>query len=367
MAATAKQSTAAVHTSYDRMKELKEFDETKAGVKGLVDSGTKQIPRIFIHSPENLPKPSDGITTNLQIPVIDLQGISNSKRRQEIVKEVREASKSWGFFQLLNHGVRVELLDSMTESVKRFHEQDKEEKAKFHSRDPNKKVKYYGNFDLYSASPANWRDTLSCFFDGSLDPAELPSICRDVFLEYRQKVTDTADTVCEILSEALGLNPDYFKSVKCTKAQLLVAHYYPSCPQPELTIGIAKHSDPSFLTLLLQDNIGGLQVLHEDRWVAVSPIHGALVVNIGDLLQLISNGKFKSAEHRVLANRGGPRISIAVFFNPGIDEKRPMGPIKETLSDENPAKYQEILFSEYFKYYTTKGLDGESALKHFQL
>ncbi|ONK71241.1 uncharacterized protein A4U43_C04F6380 [Asparagus officinalis] len=127
------------------MKELKEFDKTKAGVKGLVDSGTKQIPRIFIHSPENLPKPSDGVNTNLQVPVIDLQDISDSKCQQEIVKEVRFASKSWGFFQLLNHGVPVELLDSMTKSVKRFHKQDKEEIAKFHSRDPNKKVKFYGN------------------------------------------------------------------------------------------------------------------------------------------------------------------------------------------------------------------------------
>lgn len=84
-------------------------------------------------------------------------------------------------------------------------------------------------------------------------------------------------------------------------------------------------------------------------------------------MQLISNDRFKSAEHRVLANRGGPRISIAVFFNPGIDDERPMGPIKEKLSDDDPAKYQEILFRDYFKYYTTKGLDGESALNHFKL
>lgn len=178
MAATVGRSSLEAHASYDRMKELKEFDETKAGVKGLVDSGTKQIPRIFIHPSEDLPKPTDGLNTTLQVPVIDLQGISNAKRRQEIVEEVREASMSWGFFQLVNHGIPVDVLDDMTTAVKRFHEQDKEAKAKYHSRDPNKKVKYYGNFDLYSASAANWRDTLSCFFDGSMNPEELPSICR---------------------------------------------------------------------------------------------------------------------------------------------------------------------------------------------
>ena len=72
----------------------------------------------------------------------------------------------------------------------------------------------------------------------------------------------------------------------CTNSLLLLGHYYPPCPQPDLTLGLTKHSDNSFLTVLLQDQVGGLQVLHDQYWVDVPPVPGALVVNVGDLLQV---------------------------------------------------------------------------------
>lgn len=360
MSATAGQSP----TSYDRMKELLEFDATKAGVKGLVDSGIKHVPRIFIHSPETLPNPSDSPDKTLQIPLIDLQ----STHRQQIVTQIREASIHWGFFQLVNHGIPLTVLDAMLKATRKFHEQDKESKAKLYVRDPLKNVKFRSNFDLFESPAANWRDTLSCSFDDSIDLLqELPSVIRHEMVDYMQQVNGLADTLCELFCEALGLDQDHLKCMNSIETQVIVAHYYPACPQPHLTLGTTKHSDPSFLTLLLQDELGGLQVRHQNQWVDVSPIRGAIVVNIGDLFQLVSNDKFRSAEHRVLASQEGPRISVAVFFHPNYDEERLYGPVEEALSDENPPVYKQILMKDYFKHFDAKGLDGKSALERFKL
>lgn len=104
-------------------------------------------------------------------------------------------------------------------------------------------------------------------------------------MEYSNKVCKLATVLFELLSEALGLKSDHLKEMDCVKGQALLSHYYPACPEPELAMGTTKHSDPDFLTILLQDDIGGLQIFHQNHWIDVPPVHGALVVNIGDLLQ----------------------------------------------------------------------------------
>ena len=104
---------------YDRAKEVKEFDETKAGVKGLVDSGVTKVPRFLIHPPESLPMLSPA-TTHFHVPVIDVQGFEKSCRWMEIVDQVRKASETWGFFQMINHGIPVSVID-MLDAVRQFH------------------------------------------------------------------------------------------------------------------------------------------------------------------------------------------------------------------------------------------------------
>ncbi|KAF5950643.1 hypothetical protein HYC85_012636 [Camellia sinensis] len=354
--------------NYNRLQALKAFDESKAGVKGLVDRAITQIPRIFVRPADELAG-DHPISDEVPIPVIDLGGGGASLGRSSVVEEVRGAAESVGLFQVVNHGIPAGVVDGMLAAALGFHGMEEDEKRKLYVRGSDKRVRFGSNFDLYESRFANWRDTL--FFlmgPDPLDPLELPQICRDATLEYSKQVKRLGTTIFELLSEALGLQPDYLLEMDCAKGHAILSHYYPACPEPELTMGTSRHSDPDFLTILLQDSIGGLQILHQNKWVNVPPVPGALVVNIGDLLQLMSNDKFKSVEHRVLANHEGPRLSVACFFNlHNYASTRMYGPIKDLLSEDNPPIFKEITFKEFADHYNSKGLDGKSSLTKFKL
>lgn len=179
-------------SKYDRKTELKAFDDSKAGVKGLVDAGLAKIPRIFIHEQNKIinnhhpigNSPScDG--SSFSTPVISLKGIvggeEDATQRRQVIDQVRHACEKWGFFQVVDHGVPVHVLGEMIDGIRRFHEQDQVVKEEIYSRDYAKKVYYNTNFDLYQAPAANWRDTLSCVMaPRAPDLGELPSVCRYV-------------------------------------------------------------------------------------------------------------------------------------------------------------------------------------------
>ncbi|TYH53089.1 hypothetical protein ES332_D09G073700v1 [Gossypium tomentosum] len=224
----------------DRQQELKALDETKSGVKGLVDSG--------LH------------------------------RRTK----VGEACEKWG----INHGIPLATTDEMINGLRRFHEQDDEAKKEIYSRDYSKKVYYNSNIDLYKAEATSWRDTLCCVMAPRHPlPQELPAVCRDIVIEYSSKMMKLGQTLLELMSEALGLNRSYLEDIGCGEGMLVKCHYYPPCPKPDLTLGSSSHTDTGFCTVVLQDEIGGLQILYQNQWLDVNPVRGALVVNLADMMQ----------------------------------------------------------------------------------
>ncbi|KAJ9686179.1 hypothetical protein PVL29_015193 [Vitis rotundifolia] len=297
-------TSSGVEVEHDRRRELKAFDDSKSGVKGLVDAGITKIPPMFVYP------------STFRVPLVDLDGINDSATlRAKIIDQVREACENWGFFQAVNHGIPASVLEEMIDGIRGFHEQDTQVKKEFYKRDFKEKVSYFSNFDLCQATVATWKDCLSWAMAPSPpDPTELPAVCR------------YGCTLFELLSEALGLDVNRLKDMECAE---MIFH-------AELTLGARRHTDSGFLTVLLQDQVGGLQVLHQNQWIDASPMPGALVINVGDSLQVITNDRFKSIEHSVLVNRVSPWQLYS--------------PIKDLVTQENPPKYKEATLHAHVAY-----------------
>jgi gibberellin-44 dioxygenase len=190
--------------------------------------------------------------------------------------------------------------------------------------------------------------------------------CREVYQAYCDAMTRLALDVTEVVSAALGL-PDRagLRRFYSGSDSVMRLNQYPPCRQPHLTLGTGPHRDPTSLTLLHQDDVGGLQVFHGGAWLAVRPRPDAFVVNIGDTLAALTDGRHASCLHRAVVNSAAARRSLTFFLNPALD--RVVRPLPELLALD-PARlraYPDFTWREFLEFTQKRYRSDPNTLEAF--
>ncbi|CAI9108410.1 OLC1v1007992C2 [Oldenlandia corymbosa var. corymbosa] len=346
------------------------------GIKGLVDSGIVEVPPLYIQPPyervtKKISHPNTNFNHHASVPIdlSKLDGPDNDK----VVEAIVRAAETLGFFQVTNHGIDLDLLDSLPEAAHRFFEQPAEVKAGFlKGVSPTPLVKYATSFAPEKEKFLQWRDYINMTYTNDADAEKYwPDVCKRELVEYIKSSHKMVLQLFKILIENLGVTMEESKFESLIGTKVVNMNYYPACPNPEVTIGVKRHSDIGILTVLAQDDIGGLYVKVSDdddtqeegkkeEWIEIPPIPSALVVNIGDSLQILSNGKYKSSEHKVGTTSQQSRVSVPIFVTPRLSEK--IGPLPQLVERDGGTIYREVVFKDYMNYFFVYGHEGKNAL-----
>ncbi|CAJ2651006.1 unnamed protein product [Trifolium pratense] len=280
-----------------------------------------------------------------ELPLIDLSRLNktNDVANEECKSMIAKASQDWGIFQVVNHGISSDILKRLR------YEQEKVFKEPF-----DKKRKEDKFLNLSSGSYRWGTPTATCIKQLSWSEAfhiPLTDILESstgsnthlssIMEQFATTVSNLAQTLADILAEKLGHQSTYFKENCLPNTCYLRLNRYLPCPIDFRIHGLVPHTDSDFLTILYQDQVGGLQLVKDRKWVAVKPNPDALIINIGDLFQAWSNGVYKSVVHRVVTNPKVERFSVAYFLCPSNDTV--------IRSCKEPSVYRKFSFEEYRK------------------
>ncbi|WP_373415012.1 isopenicillin N synthase family dioxygenase [Ensifer aridi] len=290
-----------------------------------------------------------------KIPIIDIGPLLDNTGALSVAKEIRWAFANVGFMYAKNHGVPAQLVDDTFAQARAFFKQPLEEKMKLHIA--NSGIALHGYVEMFgeNADPTNSKDLKECFDFGPERPAlerpffgpnQWPSALlgfRATLLAYHQIMKDLATKLLQGIALSLDLPRDFFNSKisdPITYQRLL--RYPPQSGRvEEKIIGIGAHTDAGNLTILAQDSVGGLQVMNrEGVWVEGVPIAGTFVINIGDLLQILTNGMYLANSHRVVNVSGRERYSIPFFIDANYDAV--FEPLDRYVSPSNPSRYLPV-------------------------
>ncbi|XP_061373621.1 1-aminocyclopropane-1-carboxylate oxidase-like [Gastrolobium bilobum] len=287
-------------------------------------------------------------------PVINLENL-NVEERKAILEKINDACENWGFFELVNHGIPHELLDTVERLTKEHYKKCMEQRFK--------EVMACKGLEGVQAEvkDMDWESTFFLRHLPESNISEIPDLTEEyrwAMKEFAERLEKLAEELLDMLCENLGLEKGYLKKAFCGSQGpsfgTKVANY-PACPKPELVKGLRAHTDAGGIILLLQDDkVCGLQLLKDGHWVDVPPMRHSIVVNLGDQLEVITNGKYKSVEHRVIAQTDGTRMSVASFYNPGSDAViYPAPALLEGKAEEIDRVYPKFVFEDYMKLYAT--------------
>ncbi|CAL0318608.1 unnamed protein product [Lupinus luteus] len=315
------------------------------------------IDSVFIQSTEHRPKLK--VLEPTEIPVIDL----SQSNDEELISNIGKACQKWGFFQVINHGVPLEVSKKVDIVADKFFKQSIEEKNKV-KRDEVNSMGYHDG--EHTKNVRDWKEVFDYLVQNSthvpssheLHDKELrvltnqwpqyPHDFREALQDYAREIEKLAFKLLELISLSLGLAGDKFHGYFKNQLSMVRLNHYPPCPFPDLALGVGHHKDASALTVLAQDDVGGLQVKRKSdgEWIPVKPTPHAFIINVGDIVQVWSNDKYESVEHRVVVNTERERFSTPFFFFPSHHVM--VKPVEELVTEQNPARYREYNWGKFF-------------------
>ncbi|KAL2331578.1 hypothetical protein Fmac_019159 [Flemingia macrophylla] len=275
-----------------------------------------------------------------ELPLIDLSKLSlGHHEREECMEEMSGAAKTWGFFQILNHGVSQELLQILRcEQLEVFRTPFAHKSSGNFLNLPARSYRW-GNPSATNFRQLPWSEALHMFLPDIARMDYQHQSLRSTVEAFASVVAPLAESLVQILAHKVNIKFSYFQENCSAKTSFLRLNRYPPCPFSSRVFGLLPHTDSCLLTIVHQDHVGGLQLMKDGNWIDVKPNPHALVVNVGDLFQALSNGTYISAKHRVVAAEKVERVSVAYFYSPR----------KDSLIESHimPPMYRRFTFGEY--------------------
>ncbi|KAK7318426.1 hypothetical protein RJT34_03127 [Clitoria ternatea] len=303
-----------------------------------------QFPEQFVWPLKDLVKSCD---QKLDTPLIDLKAIKNDDAAMAAAAElVRKACMKHGFFEVTNHGIDHDLIAATYQEFESFF-----------NLPLAKKQSARNNVWGYSSAHADrftsnlpWKQIFTYPYNYiSQSPSQVVDFFKVVNQRYCDAMKELSMDILELLGVSLGADRSHFQKYFEDCEGIMRGNSYPACANFNLTFGVGPHCDPTSLTILHQDQIGGLEVFVDDKWLPVPPrpqTPDAFVINIGDTFSALSNGLYKSCLHRVLVNEKAERKSLTFFMNPRGDKI--VKPPHNLFNNQEERKFPDFTWSQLF-------------------